>query len=241
MNRSVFAVLALVMAAGTTAQAGETTVVEGLTPRSVKTEAVKPAAAEEDSAKSDSEKAGAEKASGDFARRLFGRAVNGTDKSYACFTRQYDAAHLARHPHQKVGAMKLLVTAEILPEDQHLNYAFRLGVKFRDKPHEYSSGGECGHAQASEDNDGNEQLGCGVDCDGGGLNVAMKDANKSALVKIETIRIWRNTRSEDQDGRLEGGKDDRLFRLDRAPIEQCLSLANDRKERAAMRRQALSF
>jgi len=30
-------------------------------------------------------------------------------KAYACFVRRYDANHLARHPKQKLGAMKLLV------------------------------------------------------------------------------------------------------------------------------------
>src|SRR4051794_36154047 len=34
-------------------------------------------------------------------------------KAYACFVRRYDHVHLARHPLQKVNAMKLLVTAEI--------------------------------------------------------------------------------------------------------------------------------
>src|SRR5215213_9642249 len=33
-------------------------------------------------------------------------------KAYACFVRRYDPDHLARHPLQKVNAMKLLVTAE---------------------------------------------------------------------------------------------------------------------------------
>ena len=39
------------------------------------------------------------------------------NKAYACFVRRYDPDHLARHPKQKVSAMKLLVSAEI-PEDE---------------------------------------------------------------------------------------------------------------------------
>src|SRR5258708_35546344 len=33
------------------------------------------------------------------------------NKAYACFVRRYDPDHLARHPKQKVSAMKLLVSA----------------------------------------------------------------------------------------------------------------------------------
>src|ERR1700754_2608490 len=52
-------------------------------------------------------------------------------KAYACFVRRYDPDHLARHPLQKVSAMKLLVSAEIPPEDATYTYSFRLGFKYR--------------------------------------------------------------------------------------------------------------
>ena len=42
-----------------------------------------------------------------FDKRVFAGAL-GEKKSYACFVRAYDAEHLAKHPKQKVGAMKLL-------------------------------------------------------------------------------------------------------------------------------------
>ena len=51
-----------------------------------------------------------------FAARLFAGPVDKQKKTYGCFVRRYDAAHLARHPLQKVSMMKLLVTAEMLPE-----------------------------------------------------------------------------------------------------------------------------
>src|ERR1700730_7564335 len=47
-------------------------------------------------------------------------------KAYACFVRRYDPDHLARHPLQKVSAMKLLVSAEMPPEDAIYTYSFRL-------------------------------------------------------------------------------------------------------------------
>ena len=46
------------------------------------------------------------------------------NKAYACFVRRYDPDHLARHPKQKVSAMKLLVTAEI-PQDERRSSTIR--------------------------------------------------------------------------------------------------------------------
>jgi hypothetical protein len=194
-------------------------------PRVVKTEAVPPAQ-ESKAGKSDQ----------GFAKRLFGGEVTAKKKSYVCFVRHYDAAHLAQHPQQTVKSMKLLVTAEILPEDEQLNYGFRMGLKLRKKSGDYGAGGNCGHAKATEDDEGREHLGCGVDCDGGGLTVELKEDNKSILVKLDSIRISRN--GNDDEGRDSlGAKDDKMFRLDRAPIEQCKSLAYDAEERAAMLRK----
>jgi len=100
-----------------------------------------------------------------FSKRLFAAEVAQKKKAYACFVRQYDAAHLAKHPLQKVNAMKLLVTGEILPEAEKLNYSFRLGVNFRKRPGNFDSSGACNHSEVSENPDGKEMLGCGVDCD----------------------------------------------------------------------------
>src|SRR5215217_1490227 len=93
-------------------------------------------------------------------------------KTYACFVRRYDASHLAQHPRQKVSAMKLLVTAEIPPDDQATtNYSFYLGVKYRNRAGNFDSAGSCHHSTAGE-KDGEIHLGCGVECDGGGITVA---------------------------------------------------------------------
>src|SRR5262249_33709575 len=106
-----------------------------------------------------------------FTRRMFAADVGRQTKSYVCFVRTYDPDHLARHPLQKVSAMKLLVTAERVPEDKALNYSFRLGVKFRKRPGDFVSSGDCGHGRMPENAGDKAHLGCGVDCDGGGLSV----------------------------------------------------------------------
>ena len=134
-----------------------------------------------------------------FASRLFAGNLGKEAKSYACFVRVYDAAHLKQHPLQKVGAMKLLLTAERMPEDEALNYSFRLGVSFRHRPGDFDSSGDCGHIKGSESEQGKTQLGCSVDCDGGGITVELARDNKSILVRLDSIRIWRNN-EPDEDG-----------------------------------------
>jgi hypothetical protein len=170
-----------------------------------------------------------------FADRLFAQQLGKQDKSYACFVRRYDAAHLARHPLQKVSTMKLLVTAEMVPEDAALNYSFRLGVRFRHRPGDFDSSGDCGHTKLSETADDKAELECGVDCDGGGITVALTGNDKSTLVGLDRIRIWRNNQPDEEGFSLSGGADDRVFRLDRTKLEDCRALVSDRKELAAMR------
>ena len=155
-------------------------------------------------------------------------------KTYACFVRRYDASHLAQHPKQKVSAMKLLVTAEDAPEDKTVNYSFRLGFKYRHRAGNFDSSGYCNHIVA-ENTGGEIRLGCGVDCEGGGIEVAMTD-DRSALIRLERIRIWeRNKADDDASNDLVAGADDKIFRVDRSDLHECSELVTDRKELAALR------
>jgi hypothetical protein len=157
------------------------------------------------------------------------------NKAYACFVRRYDPDHLARHPKQKVSAMKLLMTAEIPPEEQAINYSFRLGVKYRHRSGNFDSSGFCNHVVAEDA--GNElRFGCGVDCDGGGIGVALSKDDKSAIIRLERVRIWQNNSPDEEAGdALVAGADDKIFRLDRVDTGECASLVTDRKELAAIR------
>ncbi len=172
-----------------------------------------------------------------FTKRLF--AAQSIDhKTYACFARRYDASHLARHPRQKVSAMKLLVVVDKLPESAELNYGFRLGVKLRKQPGELETSGDCGHPAAEVAGE-SLNIHCSVDCDGGGVTVALADDDKSVIVKLDEIRVYppdQPATDDDPDHdnslMLDGGADDRVFRLDRADIEACKSLAVDGDELA---------
>jgi hypothetical protein len=170
-----------------------------------------------------------------FDGRMFGTTP--TKKSYACFVRKYDSGHLAQHPKQKVSTMKLLMTAEIPSDASTFNYSFRLGVKYRNRSTNLGSFGDCGHVVA-EDTGQEIRFGCGVDCDGGGLGVALAKDDKSAVVGLARVRVWkRNTAPEETAEDLVAGDDDTKFRLDRAELRECTDLVTDRKELAELKRK----
>jgi hypothetical protein len=58
------------------------------------------------------------------------------------------------------------------------------------------------------------------------------------LIRLERIRFWRNNKPDDEaSDSLVAGADDKIFRLDRARLDECRSLVTNRKELAAMRRK----
>ncbi|MCA1389479.1 hypothetical protein I6F20_10440 [Bradyrhizobium sp. IC3123] len=168
-----------------------------------------------------------------FNTRMYAKPPG--DKAYACFVRRYDADHLARHPKQKVAAMKLLISAEFDKEDKELHHSFRLGFRYRHRSGDFDSSGSCNHAVFTRSGD-EVRLGCGVDCDGGGIGVALPKDDKSAIVRLERVRVWQNNKPDDDaEHSLTAGADDKIFRLDRADNRECASLVTDRKELAALR------
>jgi len=169
-----------------------------------------------------------------FNARLY--AGTPGDKSYACFVRRYDAGHLARHPKQKVASMKLLVSAETDREDKQLHNSFRLGFRYRHRHGDFDTSGSCGsHAVLLSQGD-EVRMGCGVDCEGGGIEVGLSRDNKSAIIRLEQVRVWQNNKPDDEaEQSLVAGADDRIFRLDRADNSECASLVTDRRELAALR------
>ncbi len=181
----------------------------------------------------------------DFVKRLLARApAIGT--TYACFERVYDAAHLASHPQQNVETMTLLVKYTIAAHPdpgEAPQYELRIGVKFRQAKRMKEVDGECSATHPENDPNGPVAAHCGVACDGGAIDVALKD-NGAMLVTIPAgARTWTPGADDKQDEAdreaLHGGfgTDDKLFRLDRADMRQCLVLAADRKEKAQMTRQ----
>jgi len=143
--------------------------------------------------------------------------------AHACFARAYDAAHLAAHPDQTVTEMEFRIAYfkwepdETYPDGQR-NYYFQLLAKRRGEPHRLTAFGECTLLE------GSSAIGCGVDCDGGGVSVKRLDGG-SVLVDLGEdgrIRMTEGCSDEEEDGiDLASGKDDRSFRLDPLPASQC--------------------
>src|SRR5437899_2943748 len=159
-----------------------------------------------------------------FDARMFGGPLS--QKTYARFVRRYDASHLAQYPKQKVSSMKLLVTAENHPKEP-TSYAYKVGVQFRNKPGHFDGGSACSHMV---DEDGNKEISfsCDVECGGGGLEVAMSKDDRSAIVKLEVIGVHDRRHPKRDAVTLQGGADDKVFRLDRVDNAECADLTDHR-------------
>jgi|SRR5581483_544080 len=165
-----------------------------------------------------------------FDAKMFGGPVG--EKASACFVRRYDARHFAQHPKQKVGAMKLLLTAETQPNEP-IAYAYKIGVQFKNKPGNFDGSSSCGHMV---DEDGKTVVGftCGGDCGGGGIEIAISGNSKSAIVHLDAIGLWDRNHPDGDGITLESGADDKMFRLDRVDASECAELIEDRKEVASL-------
>ena len=165
-----------------------------------------------------------------FDKRVFAGPI-GDKKAVACFVRRYDAGHLAKHRKQKVSAMKLVLTAEKAPGEPTA-YAIRIGVQFRGKPGNFDGDSSCSHLI---DEDGKKELsfGCGAECGGGGLEIAMSKDDRSAIVKLDAIGVYDRKHPDDVTVMLEGGADDKVFRLDRVDNSECVELLADHKRVAS--------
>jgi len=171
---------------------------------------------------------------GDMIVRLMGKAPG--PKTYACFSRVYDAAHLAAHPAQQATSMKLLVRMENDKETRQPTFNFTMGVTKRASKTLLTTAGDCGQLRDGKDEGPVTRLGCGVECDGGGLGIAMGEDNRSIRVSIERIRVSPKGESAEESGADFGGGDDDVFRLDRTSVADCAILLEDRKDAAALRR-----
>lgn len=189
-----------------------------------------PAASAQDNAKDNAKSEKASQAA--FDKRVFGGPIG--NKAVACFVRRYDASHLAQHPKQKVSSMKLLVTAENHPKEPTA-YAYKVGVQFRNKPGNFDGGSACSH-MVDDDNGKKISFSCDVEC-GGGLEIAMSKDDKSAIVNLEVIGVWDRKHPKKDAVTLEGGADDKTFRLDRVDNAQCADLQTNHKEIASLQRK----
>lgn len=152
--------------------------------------------------------------------KLFGRDP-GSGAAHACFIRRYTKAHLASHPDQNVTTMLAFVSKQ---EGTDPYYSVSLQVNFRQLNKPFQVAGSC------SENAETGALGCGIDCDGGSLSVRVKN-EQSILVDIpESVRLFDPSASDESADLPKGarfGLDDKLFRLDRTELTDCVPVIYD--------------
>jgi len=156
---------------------------------------------------------------------IFGKEP-GQEQAYACFTRVYDKAHLAAHPKQNTRDMTLFVKSTVDPE-MGRQYELTLGAHFRKHATQFVSGGGCSLSE-----DGKGALHCGIDCDGGQIGVSIKNAQSILVAIPDGARLWDPETDETPPANARFGVDDKLFRLDRAALADCLPIISDDETKA---------
>jgi len=140
---------------------------------------------------------------------LLPASVAAEDSMLGCFTRTYDRAHLAQHPDQLVTEVKLRIFRA--PEGKAKWFEVRFKLRGQNKSR--WSEGVCLEGGR-----------CYVECDGGGFNIEPR--THDALVHLDYIRTVMCDEDPanliDGGEGVSGGKDDRVFRLDRTDPAECL-------------------
>ncbi len=156
---------------------------------------------------------------------LFAEGVTHTPSGYACFTRVYGAAHMKAHPRQYVTEIRVLAALGGKKVEDH--YAFlELDAAFRNLATPLMMEGTCGLASGATTH-------CGITCEGGEIGVALKGTGAMLLTLPVHPTMWPHNWYHDAANAL--GSDDRLFRLDRAPLSACLGLAVDDAGKAILK------
>jgi len=110
----------------------------------------------------------------------------------------------------------ILATEDGGTEKRYFDYDFTLAAKVRDRT---------GTLYASGDRASAEGVGCGVDCDGGGIAIEpMAGQDDAILVRLERIRMTQGCGGEEGAVDLEAGADDKLFKLTKAPADICTAM-----------------
>lgn len=140
--------------------------------------------------------------------------------SRICFGRVYTPDHLARHPKQKVTEISFRLSYHRFPPDEmypqgQRNYYFAMLAKRRGNDRTLTARGEC-----SSDGTG---IGCGVECDGGGVSLTRRPGDKLLVTLGEGgwIRMTEGCDAEEGAVNLEAGEDDHEFLLSRLPASAC--------------------
>lgn len=152
----------------------------------------------------------------------------------ACFGRDYDAAHLAAHPRQRVTSLYLFrdfapdANAEVAYEDPatlrdndgdngHIN--LDAYVRLRDRKGVYSNTFSCSRG------DGGDVF-CAIDCDGGSFRLTSRgdglELRNEGFVVVGGCGASETDQSHEE--HVQPGADDKTFRLTPRPLAACTAI-----------------
>jgi hypothetical protein len=179
--------------------------------------------------------AGAASAADNRLEKLF---AQNPDKPAAniCMSRHYDKAHLASHPNQNVTDMLVYIGKHVGEENGYISYNVNAQVKFRDSSKTWSFSGDCGREAGKM-----TPVACGIDCDGGGYEVSLKDDKSVELTITSGVRL--NEEDTESDKTLETAafkSDDKTFLLHQTDLKDCLPIIDDDDLKAQISKGAVT-
>jgi hypothetical protein len=119
-------------------------------------------------------------------------------------------------------------------------YSVNMQVNFRQLKKPFQVSGNCG-----VDADGRKTLSCGIDCDGGHIDVRVK-SEAALLIEIPTYaRIFDPSDLEtderaDVPEKARFGSDDKIFRVDRTDLKNCVPVIYDEDIKAKVMRGTIT-
>jgi hypothetical protein len=138
-----------------------------------------------------------------------------------CFTRTYDRTHLARHPDQIVTAVKLRIYKP--PPDGGGKYWFAVQFKLRGQNKVLHASGlsheNLEDVPSERRNVPANAIHLFVECDGGGIDIVPRA--RGAMMYLNRISVAACGEEFNDGQEVTGGKDDRIFRLDRVNERNC--------------------
>jgi len=165
-----------------------------------------------------------------FLERLVG-PLQRDGQSFACFSRHYDAAHLAKHPTQRVTFVKALVDAyfrESWPGNGAYEYQVSFAFRFRDRAETLTGVAECGGGTTKD------SARRGAHCAGPGATSHLQMQGRGVLVLTIPggADLWAPGPVEQRHDTVKNpfGPDDEVFHLARTELKQCEDLAFDRQK-----------
>jgi hypothetical protein len=167
--------------------------------------------------------------------KLFGQNPD-TPAANICMVRHYDKAHLAAHPGQNVTDMLVYIGKHEGVQDGYVNYNINVQVRFRDSKKDWSFSGDCGREAGKA-----TAVSCGIDCDGGGYDVSLKDDKSVELTITSGVRL--NEEDTESDKKLETAalqSDDKTFLLHRTELRDCLPVIDDEALKARISKGAVT-